>query len=769
MTINIAYYLLIGLIPCCFFSKRYPYAVACLAIIYLIPILLHSLSLTDFFAFNPITWTSYLDIKLAFNLNGLNKLFLFLISFIGILVFAYAISYYYDAPTKLARLSVLLQIFTVSMIALMLADHLLILFVAWELTTLCSFLLIQFYYQDDSARDAALQGMFITVLGGLALLCGLIGLHQYFNTWSLSAIINLGNATSEQADALFIPFILILLGAITKSAQFPFYFWLPQAMKAPTPVSAFLHSATMVNAGIYLLARLHPLFITTNYWYPLISTIGLSTMLVSGFLALVPDDMKKILAYTTVFALGSMLYLLGGSDISTAEALVALLLAHAFYKSLLFMMVGIIYQRYKTRNLSELQGIARYSLPLAGIMTIGTMMMAGLPPFFGFVAKQLVYEAKLAGDTISWPLITLSLIASMLTAAASFKILIALMKPSRGIIPQPRAAMPYGYVLPGIIAVMTITVGFIPQQIESYLLDPAAIATISHINTNQALQSNWQDWPTSISLSLLTVLGGFIFCFYKKPLIQFIAKQKIFHILSPAKLLNDLLNLILNFGKWITRVTQHISLTQAIFTSLCAIIIVLAYPLFHLDPLTTHLPLQQQTMIAANCLVLILGAIGVLLAHTFINALISLSVVGLGLALFFTILGAPDVAITQLLIEILTIIIIGIIFRYSRTLFINKTTLTYHCLSIVIALLFGISLSIILLSMLNTHFDTQLSNYYINTAVPLAYGRNVVNVILVDFRALDTLGEVLVVAMAAVGVLTLLNMHKRLKTSKPHD
>jgi multicomponent Na+:H+ antiporter subunit A len=344
-----------------------------------------------------VAWVPSLGVNFALQIDGLALLFALLISGVGTLVFVYAGAYLAGHP-HLPRFYLILTLFMVSMLGLVLADNLLLVFVFWELTSLTSFLLIGFDHERPAARAAALQALLVTGAGELAMLAGLILLGASGGTFQVSELLTRGDAI--RADALYPAMLLLVFaGAFTKSAQVPFHFWLPNAMEAPTPVSAYLHSATMVKAGVYLLARLSPVVAGTMVWEIIVPTVGVVTMLVGAWLAIRHTDLKRILAYSTLSALGTLVMLLGLGTAAAVSAALAYLLGHALYKGALFLVAGAVDHEAGTRDVAVLGGLGR-AMPITAMAGgLAALSMAGLPPFFGFLGKELTYESALAGPS----------------------------------------------------------------------------------------------------------------------------------------------------------------------------------------------------------------------------------------------------------------------------------------------------------------------------------------------------------------------------------
>ncbi|MEL6792524.1 MAG: proton-conducting transporter membrane subunit, partial [Pseudomonadota bacterium] len=339
-------------------------------------------------------WIPSQGVEIAFLIDGLSLTFALLISGIGTLVLLYS-NTYLAGHHHYARFALFLTAFMVSMLGLVLADDLILLFVFWELTTFTSYLLIGFGHEAEKSRRNALQALFVTGAGGLAFLAGLILLGFAGGTTSISGIIAQGDAIKEHA--LYLPiFVTLLAGAFTKSAQVPFHFWLPNAMAAPTPVSAFLHSATMVKAGVYFLARMHPAMAGPDVWFVVLTTLGAITMLLASFLALRQTDLKQALAYTTLMALGALVLFLGQESGYAMTAFATFLIVHSLYKASLFLIVGCIDKATGTREAEYLGGLARLMPFTAAFAALAAMSMAGFPPFIGFIGKELKYYGALA-------------------------------------------------------------------------------------------------------------------------------------------------------------------------------------------------------------------------------------------------------------------------------------------------------------------------------------------------------------------------------------
>lgn len=727
---------------------------------YWLVVLLWSSNFIEPFYFSQIPWVSMFGINIEYKIDGLSKLFALLISGVGILVFIYAWLYTQKTVNKRPKLLSLLQFFAVSMLGVVLADDMLMLFMCWELTSITSYLLIQFDVSDSSANQAAFNSLFVSVMGSLTLLIGFIMLSDLSGSWAISDILTMQTQGIPSSKLLMI-FSLVMGGVITKSAQFPFYFWLTGAMKAPTPVSAYLHSATMVNAGIYLLARFHPLFSQTSMWYPLLSFFGLLTMVISSVLSVLQKDLKAVLAYTTVFALGTMVYLLGGKTVLPIEAFTIFLLFHGVYKAGAFMLVGIIDQEYETRQLENLSGILR-SRPLLAICTVIIFgAMAGLPPFFGFTMKEIIFEAKLASPTISFLLVGVSILSSMLIAAASLRCLWYFFKKSVATPILQKHNLRHNIYCPLALAALVVLFS-IPLHYTETLVRPTLLAIlpqqkISFAGTNEL---------ASFLLSLLTASGG-IFLLYLYSLKQIVVPEwmksySLRHIFEVS------LSGFLRFGAWLTDITQGQSLIVQFRIMLLSIVaLVSSIGIVGLDSSLTGLLSYVSFPNFVVAVLLIIASLSLLVSRKFLYNLISLSLVGFASSLFFIVNGAIDVAITQLLVEVLTIIILLLALH---NIGIKKYLSNRHSqyFNAFIGLIYGL-FTLNLLSKVNAMTPSKdLQMFYKSNSEVIAQGKNVVNVILVDFRSLDTFGEALVIVATTIGIALLLKKYAP-SNRKSHD
>ena len=702
-------------------------------------------------------WVPTLGVNLSFLLDGLSLLFALLITGTGALVVIYG-GHYLAGHRDLARFYAVLLAFMASMLGLVLADNVVTLFVFWELTSITSYLLIGFDHERESARKAALQALLVTGVGGLALLAGVLMMAHVGGSLELSEL-------AAQADLLrahplyFSMLLLVLAGAFTKSAQFPFHFWLPAAMEAPTPVSAYLHSATMVKAGIYLLARLTPTLGGTEPWLVLLASVGTITMLVGGVLALRERDMKLALAYSTVAALGTITLLIGlGQQPAIAAALV-FLGSHALYKGALFLTVGAIDHEAGTRDVLRLGGLRRRMPITATAAVVAALSMAGLPPVIGFVAKELFYEATLGLMTGAALLTTAAMLGNALTVAVAC---IVGLRPFFGALRAPSDAVheaPLGLWLgPVSLAVLGVVSGLLPAIPGRTLITPAVSAVLREPVTLDL--HLWPGWKPALLLSVLTVAAGAAI-YLAWPLTRR-TLQRADAILArgPAWWYERALDGLVRFAGAQTRILQHGYLRFYMMVVFLALFGAGAAALVTRGGLPASIA-PARGMVHEWILsgVILVAALAAIKARSRLMAVASLGVVGFSIAQLFVTFGAPDVAITQFLVETLIVIIVALVLvhlpHFEQT---ERLRAPARLRDAVLALGVGALVTILVLAVLELRFDPFISEYYATQSVPAAHGRNIVNVILVDFRALDTLGEITVLAVAGLGVFALLKL-----------
>jgi multicomponent Na+:H+ antiporter subunit A len=699
-------------------------------------------------------WVAGLGVRLAFRLDGLSLLFALLVTGIGALVLVYGGGYLRGDP-RLPRFYSATLFFMAAMLGLVLADDAIALFVFWELTSVSSYLLIGFDHEKEEARRSALQALLVTGAGGLALLAGLLLLGQVAGTLQLSA---LGARAAEiQAHALYLPaLLLVLLGAFTKSAQFPFHFWLPGAMAAPSPVSAYLHSATMVKAGIYLLARLNPALGGTDAWHYIVILAGTATLVTGAVLAYGQTDLKRLLAFTTVSALGTLTVLVGISTELSALAAMVFLLVHALYNAALFLGVGAIDHEAGTRDVRRLGGLAR-AMPLTAFaVVLSALSMAGLPPLFGFVAKELFYEAKLEAPRAGDFLVIASFAGSALVAAAAGLVGWRPFFGRRREAPRHAHEAPAELWLgPVLLASLSVALGLLPDRLAVPIVQAAASAVRGE-HTEVALQPWLGMSPAFVQSLLMLALGAALYGVHDRAL-RLLGPLRGLATWGPERTYHAAVAGTVALAKAQTRLLQGGVLGTYLTYTIGAVVLLSGYALA-----TRAVPVLPGTApVAAHevavALLTLAGAGVVVLARTRLVAVAALGVVGYAVALVFLLFGGPDLAMTQLAVETLSVVLFVLVLRGLPELRV-LSPLSERLRDGALAVLGGVVVTGLVLAANAAAHPATLRDWLSAASVPLAYGRNVVNVILVDFRSLDTLGEITVLAVAALGVWALLKL-----------
>jgi multicomponent Na+:H+ antiporter subunit A len=703
-----------------------------------------------------VAWAPTLGLDADLRLDAFGLLMVLLVSGIGTLIFGYAHQYFSKPRPDLGKFAGALTAFAGSMLGLVLADNLLLLFVFWELTSITSYLLIGFDDRKAASRDAALQALLTTGLGGLAMLGGLVVLGQMAGTYSMSAVLS-----SPPADGglLTAALVLILAGAFTKSAQAPFHTWLPGAMAAPTPVSAYLHSATMVKAGIYLIARMAPAFAEVPVWRPLVVTVGVVTMLIGGYRALRQHDLKLLLAFGTISQLGFMVALFGAGTPETVFAGTALLLTHGMFKAALFMIVGIVDHEAHTRDLRRLDGLYRLMPVTFAAAVLASASMAGLPPLLGFIAKEAAFEALVHGGFGSLGGVALGVIVlgSTLTFAYTARFVWGAFasKPRAGDLPLVRHrevhSPPGAFVAPAAgLAALGLVFGLLPGPVEPLV---NLGATALHPGWEGTYLALWHGFNLPLALSALVVAAGSVLFVWR---VQVERLQALPPALPGAnEAYRGIVRNVLLGAKRVTGFVQSGSLP--VYLSIISVTLVLlpgvalvtrvgapAMPPFSANPM--------QTVLTGMVMVAALAA--ALARRRFIGVLL-LGAVGYGVGLLFVVQGAPDLALTQFLIETLILVIFMLVLRHLPTEFTRKRLPFYRAGRALVATGVGVFVTLFSLMVAGVRTQPPVSDQYLARAYTEAEGANVVNVILVDFRALDTLGEIVVLLVAGVGIASL--------------
>jgi len=697
-------------------------------------------------------WVASLGVSLAFRVDGLSALMLALITGIGTWVFVYASGYLAHEPRRRGLFLVLL-LFMLAMIGAVTADNLILLFLFWELTSLTSFLLVGFKHEDAQARAAARQALLVTMGGGLALLGGLVLLGQMAGTWSLSGIV--AAAPTLAADPrLPYALVLVLLGAFTKSAQFPFHFWLPNAMAAPTPVSAYLHSATMVKLGIYLMARLDPAFNELLFWEVMLIGTGTVTAVWAAVLALRERDLKRILAHSTVSALGTLTLLIGLPSPGAGLAVVAFLFAHALYKAPLFMVAGNIDHATGTRNIDHLMGLRRAMPWTAAAAVLAGLSMAGLPLSFGFVAKDVMSVAKAEAEIftlISYATMLVNAVAVAVAGVAAVRVFWGPPEAPRGqVVREVSWRM---FVPPLAIVLLGMEFDFFPA-----IADPLLIAAARSIAPELGVVdlSAAYDLDVLLSATGITLVIGLLFFLSWDRLHQALHRLHWLDHYGPAALYEYLLHDLSRVAAWQTRRLQHGRLSDYLRLTLAALLLMGAGAWALTE---TRLALQWEWpphawAWAVACLLMVAGAAAAVLLRDRLAVLMGSGLVGYGSAALFLFAGAPDLAFTQFAVEtVLVVVAASVLPRYGPA---PKQREPWRLSNLALAGAAGVGTFFLLAHLATLPVNPELADWFARVSLPEAHGRNVVNVIIVDFRALDTLGEIAVVAFSLLAALPLL-------------
>jgi len=703
--------------------------------------------------FYSYSWVPSMDIDLQFKVDGLSGLFSLLITGIGALVFLYSSSYM-KGHRYINRFYAYLSMFMGSMLGLVLADNLLLLFVFWELTAISSFFLIGFNNTSAASRKSSLVAWGVTAGGGFFLMAGLIFIGSIAGTYSLQEMLNSSEVLKSHPLYGLILFFFFM-GAFTKSAQFPFHFWLPGAMKAPTPVSAYLHSATMVKAGIYLIARFTPILGGSVYWNSTLLIVGGITMLYAAYHSIFRIDMKSVLAYSTISALGILVFLLG---LGTHEAFVAatvFIVVHALYKGGLFLITGVIDHQTGTRDLTKLRGL-RYSMPILAIAgLLAALSSAGIPLTVGFIGKDLIYEATLIGNNGIF-LTACALVVNILLACAGY---LAGIRPFQGsksdeieVAKHPSFLM---WSPPLFLGILSIVFGCFPGIMDAV----TQRVLLSMQQEGELALKIWHGFNTVLIISLVTiVLGIVLFLLWKPSADKMNVVARLEH-LSPESIAKAIARIFTNIAARYTLFMHNNYLRSYLRKIMLFFVCLIGYYLIknvhlqiNLDNLTT-IKIYEVVIF----LIMVAAIITVIVSPSRLIAIIGTGVVGYCICLIFVFFGAPDLAMTQFTIDTLTTVLFVLVLLRLPS-FLNTKDGLARSGDGVLAGFVGLIISVIALQVLNEPTDKTVSMFYADNAYLLAKGKNVVNVILVDFRGYDTFVEITVLTIAAIGVFGMLKI-----------
>ncbi|MCE4962724.1 DUF4040 family protein [Staphylococcus haemolyticus] len=732
-----------------------------------------------------IPWMPAIDVNLDFRLDGLGLMFGLIISIIGVAVFFYATQYLSVNRDNLPRFFLYLLLFMFSMLGIVVSNNTILMYVFWELTSVSSFLLISYWYSNAESQLGAIQSFIITVLGGLALLTGFIMLYIITGTNTISELLTQSHSISEHA--LFIPMmIMLLIGAFTKSAQFPFHIWLPKAMAAPTPVSAYLHSATMVKAGIFLLFKFTPILGLSDSYIYIVTFVGLITMIFGSVTALRQYDLKGILAYSTISQLGMIMSMVGlGGGIAQhssgpmAETYTLILFAglfhlmnHAIFKCALFMGVGIIDHEAGTRDIRRLSGMRKFFPKMNLVMTLAALSMAGVPLLNGFLSKEMFFDSLVSaielqqfGLTLTIIVVAIGVIASIFT----FVYAVYMLKETywgefdEKKVPKKHIHEPWLFSLPAIILMVMIPIiFFIPNIFTEHLVLPA-LRNVTNLGSSvDAIAphvSQWHGVNLPLIFSVIVIIVGLILA------LKVNWKAITHQVIKYASITNSYRNVYRGFERYSgqmirglmnNRLNHYNIITVLIFS------ILIAYGIFQVGLTKLHQIEVSEFGPLEVILGIMISVVGI--ALVFIRQRLTMvilnGIIGYSVALFFLLMRAPDLALTQLVVETITTILF--IVSFSRLPNIARTTANMKKETIKIIVSFIMAGAVVTLIFIAQQGDglESISKYYTN-AYELTGGKNIVNAILGDFRALDTMFEGIVLIIAGLGIYTLLHYKDR--------
>lgn len=732
-------------------------------------------------------WIPSLGINFVAYIDGLGLLFALLITGIGTLVVLYSV-YYLDAKKEaLHNFYVYLLLFMTAMLGIVLSDNMIVMYMFWEMTSISSFLLIGYWYERERSRYGAQKSMLITVFGGLSMLGGISILSLLSGSFSIrESFSTLGTYSND--PMFLVALVLFLLAAFTKSAQFPFHIWLPDAMEAPTPVSAYLHSATMVKAGLYLVARMSPIFAETPLWFYLVSGVGMFTLFWGSLNAVKQVDLKAILAYSTISQLGLIMSLLGlGAAALQVEALpdslytiatvaaVFHLINHATFKGSLFMMAGIVDHETGTRDLRKLGGLSQLMPVTFTIAMIGTLSMAGVPPFNGFLSKEMfltgVNEVSESGlfhlETFGFLFPLFAVVGSIFTFVYSLLIVYRtfLGPKQHDQLPKKPHEAPIGMLIsPIILASLVILIGLFPNMLSETIIRPAAEAILpqvlaagGEIDVHIKL---WHGLNLELLFTVIIITVGFIL--FK----TFPKWQSLYNRMPKSFSLNHQYDGLLRRGEKVSTAIHDAVMTGYMRSYLVYIfgfiVLLVLSSLFFFDAFAFDVDPLSSISAYEIILVLVLvsSALSITFARSRLTSIILLGVAGYSVALFFVLFRAPDLALTQLVIETVSVALFLLVFYHMPEISRKEERIKFKLGNAAISVLVGLSVTLVALSSLSQRSFASIAKYYIDNVYELAAGGNMVNVILVDFRGFDTLFEISVLAIAGLGIYAMIHFRK---------
>ena len=719
-------------------------------------------------------WVPAIGLNLGFRLDGLALMFAGLITGIGLLIVMYA-AYYLGHDDPLGKFYSLLMLFMGAMLGIALSDNLLLLVVFWELTSVSSFLLVGYWGHKEEARQGARMALAVTGGGGLALLAGVIVLGQIAGTYELSQMLDKGALV--QADSRYpLALALILVGCFSKSAQWPFHFWLPGAMAAPTPVSAYLHSATMVKAGLFLMMRLYPVIGGPGLFETVVASVGLATLVFAAFVALFKHDIKGLLAYSTISHLGFITFLIGLASPMSAVVAVFHLLNHASFKAALFMTAGIIDHETGSRDMRRLGGLMKWMPWVGSLALLASASMAGLPPFNGFLSKELMLDQALQADfwgPLSWAIPVLATLGGLFSVAYSVRFVHdvffngpARASPNPQPQPQPQPQPhepPIGMTVPvAVLVVVCVAVGLAPMWLAGPLVRLAAGSMLG-VPAPAFEFALWHGFNLPLLMSTVAVAGGTLLYFG-------LASGGWLHRYLPGPfsaqaVFNGFIDGLIGLSGRSTRWLESGSLQRYASTMVALAVGLSVWAMLGQNLGTGERELLDAPPLAVGIwlLLIVLGAAVLAMQRQRFAAVILVGGVGLVCSLAFLALSAPDLALTQLSVDVVStaLLLLGLALLPQRSPI--ESSRLRRGRDALLAIAGGGGIGWLAWLMLTRNHDS-ISWYFLEKSVPAGGGTNPVNVILVDFRGYDTFGEIAVLGIAAVGVLALLD---GLRVSRP--
>ncbi|KPA21463.1 Na(+)/H(+) antiporter subunit A [Shimia sp. SK013] len=699
-------------------------------------------------------WLPTLGLSVSFFLDGLGLLFALMILGVGLLITVYA-RFYLSSADPMGQFYTYLLLFQGAMLGIVLSDNILLLLIFWELTSLSSFLLIGFWKHLPEGRQGARMALTVTGAGGLAMIAGMLILGNIVGSYNLTDILAGGDAI--KASEWYMPaLILILIGAFTKSAQFPFHFWLPHAMAAPTPVSAYLHSATMVKAGVFLMARMWPALAGTEAWFYIVATTGLVTMVIGALIALFKDDLKALLAFSTVSHLGLLTMLLGFGTKAAAIAAVFHIINHLTFKAALFMTAGIVDHEAHTRDIKRLGGLAKLMPITAVIGTITALSMAGAIPLNGFISKEMMLEeaAHTTWMNNPWIVPVLATFGACLSVAYSLRFIFHVFGGKvRDDYPSTPHDPPFGlYAAPALLTVFVVLLGVMPHLAEPLVMAAANAVTGQETHPHLVL---WHGITPALWMSVIAfTVGGVFYAMHGQANRIWLAMPR-----PEAKAVFDwIIAQCVGFAKWASEITHNgaISRYLAIFVSAT---LVLGYMAFRSGPIAPPtremLPVPFPVLIGWTILVAATLLV-VMNHHRRFLALVFISMIGLAISGGFVYLSAPDLALTQISVETVTIMLLLLALHFMPKTSPRESSMALRSRDAGIAIAAGVGVAALTMAFLVRDFDS-ISAYHLANSYTGGGGTNVVNVILVDFRGYDTYGEIIVLGIAGLTIYALMD------------